>query len=108
MKNIAEKYEIIRGLASDEELLEYQKCFLKNGSKKELEVLKWFHKKNLQNVSLILYAKDKNDGEIAAIYTYLPILLKCVKNVLPALQSFDTLTDEKHQGQGLFVGLEIR
>jgi len=100
-----EQYELIRGTGSDEELQKYQRCFSENGTQKSVELLKWFHQKNLPRLQSIYYAIDKSTHEIAAIYTYLPVLLKCMDKVVIAMQSFDTLTDKNHRSKGLFIKL---
>ena len=99
------QYELVRGNGSDPELEKYQKCFLENGTEKSMALLKWFHQKNLPKKQSIYYSIDKRSNEIAAIYTYLPVLLKCMDEVVVAMQSFDTLTGEKHRGKGLFIKL---
>lgn len=100
-----EQYEFVRGVGSDEELEKYRKCFADNGSDKSIEVLKWFHQQNLPGLQAIYYAIDKRSGDVAAIYTYLPMKLKCMDNVVTAMQSFDTLTDFRHRSKGLFIRL---
>ena len=70
--------------------------------------MKWFHKKNIPGSHSIYYAIDKLTGQIAAIYTYLPVLLKCLNEVVLAMQSFDTLTHEKHRGKRLFIKLATK
>jgi hypothetical protein len=100
-----EQYKFVRGVGSDEELEKYRECFSKNGTEKSVELLKWFHKKNLPGAQSIYYAIDKSTNQIAAIYTYLPVLLKCMDKVVVAMQSFDTLTDQKHRSKRLFIKL---
>ena len=100
-----EQYEFVRGTGSDEELEKYRKCFADNGSDKSIEVLRWFHQQNLPGLRAIYYAIDKRSGDVAAIYTYLPMKLKCMGNVVTAMQSFDTLTDFRHRSKGLFIRL---
>lgn len=100
-----DQYKFERGTGSDAELTKYGKCFNENGSHKSLEILKWFHQKNLPHIQAIYYAIEKNTNDIAAIYTYLPVKLKCMGNVVTAMQSFDTLTDYRHRGKGLFIKL---
>lgn len=99
------EYDFIRGSGNDRELEKYQKCFSENGTQKSLQLLKWFHQKNLPAIQSIYYAVEDESRQIAAIYTYLPVLLKCLDEVVVAMQSFDTLTDEKHRGKRLFIKL---
>ncbi len=101
------QYEFVRGNGSDDELKKYRECFLENGSDKSLQLLKWFHQKNLPGIQSICYAVT-NGKEIAAIYTYLPVKLKLMDEKVIAMQSFDTLTDYRHRGRGLFIKLASR
>lgn len=105
MKEKQAKYDIIKGTGSDDELKRYKNCFDQNESEKDLEVLKWFHQDNLREEHSILYAVEKESQNIAAIYTYLPTIVKCFDSNVHALQSFDTLTDHRHRGKGLFITL---
>lgn len=100
-----EQYALLRGTASDEELEKYRKCFSENGTEKSIELLKWFHQGNLPQLQAIYYAIDKNNTQIAAIYTYLPVIMKCMDSTVVAMQSFDTLTDYRHRSKGLFIRL---
>lgn len=102
-----QQYEFVRGTGSDEELEKYRQCFMANGSDKSLGLLKWFHQKNLAGIQSIYYA-IANENEIAAIYTYLPGKLKLLDETVVAMQSFDTLTDYRHRGKGLFISLASR
>jgi len=99
------EYDFVKGGGNDQELEKYQKCFVENGTEKSLPLLKWFHQKNLPGIQSIYYAVGNETRQIAAIYTYLPVLLKCLDEVTIAMQSFDTLTDEKHRGKRLFIRL---
>lgn len=103
-----QQYYFIRGNGSDEELKKYCQCFSENGSGKTLTLLKWFHQKNLPDLQSIYYAIDKNTHEIAAIYTYLPMILKLMDRKVTAMQSFDTLTDYRHRSKGLFIKLATK
>lgn len=100
-----EQYQLLRGSGSTEELERYSHCFSENGTEKSIELLKWFHQKNLPGLQSIYYAIDKSTNEIAAIYTYLPVLFKCMDTIVIAMQSFDTLTDYRHRSKGLFIKL---
>ncbi len=100
-----EQYALLRGTGNTEELERYRHCFSENGSEKSIDLLKWFHQKNLPGVQSIYYAIDKQTNEIAAIYTYLPVLVKCMGKIVVAMQSFDTLTDHRHRSKGLFIKL---
>ena len=99
------QYDIIKGTGSDEELERYRQCFIKNGSEKNLAILKWMHQQNLPGLNSIYYAIDRETQDIAAIYTYLPVILQCMGKIVNGMQSFDTLTDEKHRSRGLFIRL---
>ena len=103
-----EQYEFLRGTGNDEELERYRKCFSENGSEKSIELLKWFHQGNLPQLQSIYYAIDKSNNQIAAIYTYLPVIMKCMDKTVIAMQSFDTLTDYRHRSKGLFIKLATR
>lgn len=105
---IEDQYEFVRGSGSDEELEKYQLCFSENGSEKSMELLKWFHQKNLPGLQVIYYAIQKGSNQIAAIYTYLPVKLLCMGRIVTAMQSFDTLTDYRHRSKRLFVKLASR
>lgn len=102
------QYNIVKGNASDEELKKYRDCFYANGTKKSLNVLKWFHQQNLRNSNSIYYALTSDTGSIAAIYTYLPVVLRCMGKLVNGMQSFDTLTDKDHRSKGLFIKLASR
>ena len=108
MKENKPKYDIIEGTGSDEELQKYKECFKRNGSEKNVEVLKWFHQDNLRGEQSIIYALEQKSRNIAAIYTYLPTVVGCMGSNVPALQSFDTLTDHQHRGKGLFIELATK
>ena len=99
-----QQYTLVRGTGNDEELEKYRECFLANGTDKSIELLKWFHQQNLAGLQSIYYALT-NEKEIAAIYTYLPGKLKLMDQTVVAMQSFDTLTDYRHRGKGLFIKL---
>lgn len=99
------KYDIVEGTGSTEELQKYKECFEQNESEKNVEVLKWFHQDNLRGEQSIIYALEPKSRNIAAIYTYLPTVVACMGSNVPALQSFDTLTDHRHRGNGLFIQL---
>lgn len=103
MKEEQVKYNIVEGTGSDAELRKYKNCFDQNESEKDLDVLKWFHQDNLREENSILYAVEEQSQNIAAIYTYLPTIVKCFDRNVYALQSFDTLTDHRHRGKGLFI-----
>lgn len=105
METIQTQYNIVKGNGNDEELEKYRQCFLVNGSEKSLNVLKWFHQQNLRKVNSIYYAIDSETQNIAAIYTYLPVILKCMGKIVNGMQSFDTLTDKNHRSKGLFIKL---
>lgn len=102
------KYDIVEGTGSDEELQKYKECFEQNESEKNVEVLKWFHQDNLRGEQSIIYALDPKSKNIASIYTYLPTIVACMGSNVPALQSFDTLTDHRHRGKGLFIQLATK
>ena len=99
------QYDIVKGVGSDEELEKYRQCFIFNGSDKSLDVLKWEHQQNLQGLNSIYYAIDRETKDIAAIYTYLPVILTCMGKIVNGMQSFDTLTDKRHRSKGLFIKL---
>lgn len=79
MKRNELKYDIVEGTGSDEELQRYKDCFDQNESEKNLAVLKWFHQDNLRGEQSILYALEPESRNIAAIYTYLPTVVKCIE-----------------------------
>ncbi len=108
MEKTTNQYDIVKGTGNDAELERYRICFLNNDSKKSLNGLKWFHQKNLRGVNSIYYAIDWETQNIAAIYTYLPLILKCMGKVVNGMQSFDTLTDKNHRAKGLFIKLATR
>lgn len=99
------EYDIIKGVGTDEELEKYMQCFLYNGLEKNLNGLKWMHQQNLPRTNSIYYAIDRDTNNIAAIYTYLPLVLKCMGKLVNGMQSFDTLTDKNHRSKGLFIKL---
>lgn len=99
------QYDIVKGIGNDEELEKYRQCFIFNGSDKSLGILKWMHQQNLPGLNSIYYAIDRETKDIAAIYTYLPVILKCMEKVVNGMQSFDTLTDKRHRSRGLFIKL---
>lgn len=95
MKESVDNYETLIGKASDEELELYKQCFERNDSIKPLELLKWNHQENLPGRHSIYYAIDNKTNEVAAIYTYLPVIFRCIRERLVVMQSFDTLTDKQ-------------
>lgn len=96
-------YDLVKGVADNDELALYKRCFEENGTERDLENLQWLHQQNLVKAHTIYYAKQH--AEVAGIYTALPVLFKVNDAVVPALQSIDTLTDIKHRGKGLFPKL---
>ena len=105
METIQTQYNIVKGNANDEELERYRECFYVNGTAKSLNILRWFHQQNLRNSNSIYYALTSDAGSIAAIYTYLPVILRCMGKLVNGMQSFDTLTDKNHRSKGLFIKL---
>ena len=105
MEETQTQYDIVKGVGSDEELEKYRQCFIVNGSEKSLAILKWEHQQNLPGLNSIYYAIDRKTQDIAAIYTYLPVILKCMGKIVNGMQSFDTLTDKRHRSKGLFIKL---
>ncbi len=105
MESPNEIYETVSGTASNEELALYKKCFDSNESPKTLELLRWNHQENLPKTHSIYYAISKSSRKIAAIYTYLPVIFRCMGKTVTVMQSFDTLTDQDHRGKGLFIKL---
>ncbi len=105
MEEKESQYIIVKGIGSDEELEKYRQCFNYNGTGKSLDLLKWQHQQNLQGINSIYYAIDRETQDIAAIYTYLPVVLTCMGKVVNGMQSFDTLTDKRHRSKGLFIKL---
>lgn len=105
MKENKSTYTIVEGSGEDDELRRYKHCFDQNESEKDLAVLKWFHQDNPRKERSIIYAIEPASRNIAAIYTYLPTEMNCMGTNIPSLQSFDTLTDHRHRGKGLFIQL---
>lgn len=100
------EYTIIKGKAELPELEKYRVCFRQNGTERSAENLYWLHLHNLPRKNSIYYAMQGD--EIAAIYTALPVFFKINDQLVPALQSIDTLTDTHHRGKGLFIKLANR
>ena len=86
------------------ELNDYKKVFDKNGSIKELRVLKWIHFENSVKSPLTCISREAN-GNIVAIYATMPVITKINGDTRVACQSLDTLTDSNHRGKGLFIKL---
>lgn len=103
MKNGNNEYEIVKGIADDNELENYRLCFEKNGTQRDLKNLQWLHQQNLANTNTIYYAMYSND--VAAIYTAMPVIFNINGKKKIALQSIDTITDVEHRGKGLFPRL---
>lgn len=103
MDNPSANYQIVKGVASNEELQGYRHCFAQNGSQKSLESLQWLHQQNLTGLNSIYYAMHSNT--VAAIYTAMPVVFKVNQSMANALQSIDTITDAAHRGKGLFPKL---
>ena len=103
MEQQSSMYNIVKGIADDNELEKYRVCFVNNGTERVLKNLQWLHQQNLVNANTIYYAM--HDKEVAGIYTALPVLFKIGNEIMPALQSIDTLTDIAHRGKGLFPKL---
>lgn len=98
-------YELVKGEGSDPELERYRQCFEKNGTLRQLESLVWMHQRNLAHTNLIYYGIEKSTGNIAAIYTVVPVMVTVEGKKVIAMQSVDTLTDVDHRGKGLFIQL---
>jgi hypothetical protein len=99
------RYDIIKGVGSDEELEKYRQCFIVNGSEKNLGILRWMHQQNLSGLNSIYYAIDKETQDIAATYAYLPVMLHCMNKIVLGIQAIDALTDYRHRSKGLFIKL---
>lgn len=103
IENTGDKYTIIKGIADNKELENYRLCFERNGSPRNIDHLFWLHQKNLVNTHIIYYAMYS--GNIAAIYTAMPVIFKINGEKCKAMQSIDTITDIEHRGKGLFPKL---
>lgn len=97
------QYEIIKGIADNEELEKYRSCFEKNGTRRDISNLQWIHQQNLVNKHTIYYAIQET--KVAAIYTAMPVKFQINGLLYNALQSIDTITDLDHRGKGLFPKL---
>ena len=103
MSNKSGAYEVVKGTGSTGELERYRNTFEQNGSPRKIDNLTWLHQQNLAGTNTIFYAMHENN--IAAIYTALPVVFQIRQQTSTALQSIDTITDEKHRGKGLFPKL---
>lgn len=106
MKNNSKDYEIVKGIADADELEQYRLCFEKNDSPKDIKNLQWLHQQNLANTNTIYYAM--HSGNVAAIYTAMPVIFNINGKKAVALQSIDTITDVEHRGKGLFPRLAAK
>lgn len=106
MKNGQQEYEIIKGIADNDELEKYRQCFEENGTQRDLKNLQWLHQQNLANTNTIYYAMYGH--KVAAIYTAMPVVFNIARRKKVALQSIDTITDAEHRGKGLFPKLAAK
>jgi hypothetical protein len=103
MENDKVDYKIIKGKADEDELEQYRLTFEQNGSVRDIRNLFWLHQQNLVKTNTIFYAMS--GGNVAAIYTALPVIFNFHGRKSKALQSIDTITDKSHRGKGLFPKL---
>lgn len=90
-------------VATKADLERFGACFLRNGSDKPIERLRWQYLDN--GLGRLFVDVAEHDGRFAAIYASLPVRMRVGTHVRLGLQSLDTLTDADHRGRGLFSSL---
>lgn len=87
---------------SDEDLLLLKNLFDANASPRTLDDLRWRYPLNPTGHVVVDFAVDDASGELAAAYCVFPADFKLGADRALAVQSLDTLTDERFRGRGLF------
>lgn len=93
---------------SESDLALFKACFDDNGSPKPEDLLRWQFFDVPQsglNVDFAIDVAAPDAAIVAAVYAVFPIQLRVGEQVLPAVQSIDTMTDARYRGRGLFVKL---
>lgn len=93
---------------SDRDLALFKSCFDDNGSPKPRDLLSWQFFDVPQPGLNVEFAMDEaapGAAIVAAVYAVFPIRMRVGEQVLPAVQSIDTMTDARYRGRGLFVKL---
>jgi hypothetical protein len=88
--------------ASDDDLVLLKNLFNANDSPRTLDDLRWRYPRNPTGKVVVDFAIDEASGELAAAYCVFPAYFKLGTDRVLAVQSLDTLTDERFRGQGLF------
>ena len=92
---------------SAEDLVLFKACFEANGDAREMARLRWQYVDNPAQRTLVdlSISGDSNLAYVAAIYATLPVRFQVNGRSHLAVQSLDTITDQRHRGKGLFVSL---
>ena len=87
--------------ASEADLVAFEECFERNGTRRRIDALRWQY---LENPTEELFVELAVAGErIAGIYAVQPALSKVRGARILAAQSVDTLVDADFRGRGLFT-----
>lgn len=88
----------------------FRACFTRNGFLRDDAQYQWQYINNPTGKLFVDFAADGADEQeiVAAIYAVLPVRFRVGTQSLLAVQSLDTMTDERYRGQGLFLRLAKR
>lgn len=90
--------------SSAEDLRRFRECFERNGSPRTEARVRWQYADNPTGEIFVDFAVDPARPEdIAGIYAVQPSRVRVGAELRLAVQSVDTLVDERYRGQGLFV-----
>lgn len=88
---------------TEEDVRRLQACFAANGSRKEMDALRWQYLQRPVPGTFVDFALD---GEaVAGIHAVVPIPARIGGAVRPAGQTLDILTDARFRGRGVFIRL---
>jgi GNAT superfamily N-acetyltransferase len=93
--------------ATEDDVRRLRDCFNANGSRKELEALRWQYLRR-PAPGIFTHFAEVSDGEgssVAGIYSLLASHLRVRGGIRPGAQSLDVLTDARLRGRGVFVQL---
>jgi GNAT superfamily N-acetyltransferase len=83
----------------------FRGCFRANGMPKSAEHLRWQFERSPTDGRLVTFAIDEPAGAVAGIYAVFRSSFKVGPVTRPAVQSLDTITDQRYRGRGLFPKL---
>ncbi|MEM8609723.1 MAG: GNAT family N-acetyltransferase [Myxococcota bacterium] len=83
------------------DLVAFQSCFVRNGTERRLDALRWQYFENPADVLLVDFAEAED--RLASIYAVQPMNVRVDGARGLGVQSVDTLVDSDFRGRGLFT-----